>query len=76
MADLSLAKLIGIAMIVLAITGPLSYCAAINEIERTKREADIRSLQRACIEAKGEWYIGWTIPRCILPPVSKGEGNG
>jgi hypothetical protein len=42
--------LAGVALIVLALTGPLAYCTA-----KTGGPTDNNSLHLACINAKGEW---------------------
>jgi hypothetical protein len=45
-------KLAGAALIVLAFTVPMAYCAI-------QQDAASTSIRRACIEARGEWSNQW-----------------
>lgn len=57
-------KLAGIALIVLAVTAPLTYCT----IEQNK---EYMVAFKICMEAKGSWWPGnW---RCTLPEPKQAE---
>lgn len=53
-------KLACVALIALAVIGPISAC----EIRKNKERA---SLQKACIEARGDWEGRGELGRCALP---------
>lgn len=57
----SFPRLAGIALIVLALTGPVSYCA-VQEISRPDAEVE-------CIRARGEWKHNgaWSRMTCVFP---------
>lgn len=59
-----LPRLIGIAVIVLAVIAPVSYCTVRTEESKV-------ALHRGCIEAKGEWVNGWSGSYCDLGKDSK-----
>lgn len=58
-AMLTFARLAGIAMVVFAAVAPVAYCT----VQETKEKM---SIQKACLEAKGEWTAGWGAPFCSL----------
>lgn len=49
----SFVQLLGMAMVILALTGPLAYCGI-------QDEANKAALKRACMEAKAPWN-GWDV---------------
>lgn len=56
----SLTKLIGIALVVLAMTGPLSYCV----IRQSENETVIT---KACMDRGGTWSNSWG-GYCVMAP--------
>lgn len=60
---LEFSKLAGLALIVLAVTGPLSYCVV-------RDDANKHEQRMACISSKGEWTSGWAGPGCSFQPVA------
>jgi hypothetical protein len=66
MAEFS--RLAGIALIALAVCGPLAYCVAHIDASRVTGN----DLALACIQAKGEWKAeGWKSPTCVFPKPSE-----
>jgi hypothetical protein len=59
---------IGMGVAVFALVGPLAYC----EVKRRDANA---SIEKACIEARGEWTTGWGHPYCKRPGVQQNTGG-
>jgi hypothetical protein len=53
----------GIALILLAVCGPVAYCTAHMDGPVSRN-----ALELECIKAKGEWKLeGWGLPTCVFP---------
>lgn len=63
----SFPKLAGIALIVLALTGPMAYCAVHIDAHRPTTV----DLKMECIKSRGEWKSdGWSAAHCVFPKAS------
>jgi hypothetical protein len=53
----------GVAMILLAVCGPVAYCTAHSD-----GPVSLNALHLECIKAKGEWkFEGWSGHKCVFP---------